>query len=150
MSLDDVMEDGEGGGGGGRGGGGGGAPMEVSSETTELANLQEAIRLCEECSKMASQPEGAVSAVEAAAERLSFLLRQYCERPRLLEPHLPQLLSPLVATVTAQPFACPPTRAALLYMYHVLRVRGYKHAIVHLPHEVWTLNVPEIYCRITL
>lgn len=112
------------------------APSEVSCEVSELRELQEAIKLCSECIETAMKEAEGGTPVEAAAERLSFLLRHYCERPRLLEPHMQALLSPLLTAVSAKPYACPPTRAALLYMYHVLRVRRYKQAIVHLPHEV--------------
>lgn len=73
---------------------------------------------------------------ETFGERLS----RYQEQPHLLDPHLDQLLVPLLAYVRQSAAMPALAHAAFKYMYQLSKVRTYKVLVKSLPHEIVDLD----------
>ena len=68
-------------------------------------------------------------------ERYSKILNYYQAQPHLIDSHLSQLLELLVNhTLNQENDAL--TNAASVFAVHLVKVRGYKIVVRHLPHEV--------------
>lgn len=82
-----------------------------------------------------------VSSIERAYERYVFILDKYHEQPHLLDPHLDNLLEKLCAIVKDNANPDDLKDLAFKYMYIIVKVRGYKIVVRHLPHEVRTFTL---------
>ncbi|CAH2071317.1 unnamed protein product, partial [Iphiclides podalirius] len=74
--------------------------------------------------------------LEVDYERLYTILKQYYEQPHLLDPHLDKLLAKFLALIKDKDSPIGLKHATFNYMYQIIRVRGYKVVVRHLPHEV--------------
>lgn len=77
-----------------------------------------------------------LSVVERAYERYVYILDQYHEQPHLLDAHLDTLLERLCSIARNNNNPNELRNLAFKYMYVVIKVRGYKIVVRHLPHEV--------------
>ncbi|KAH9638460.1 hypothetical protein HF086_016785 [Spodoptera exigua] len=75
-------------------------------------------------------------ALEVEYDRLYAILKQYYEQPHLLDPHLDKMLSKFLSLIKDKDSPFELKHATFNYMYQIIRVRGYKIVIRHLPHEV--------------
>ncbi|XP_068630988.1 tubulin-specific chaperone D [Battus philenor] len=74
--------------------------------------------------------------LESEYDKLYGILKQYYEQPHLLDPHLDKMLSKFLALIKNKDSPCALKHATFNYMYQIIRVRGYKVVVRHLPHEV--------------
>ncbi|XP_013165027.1 PREDICTED: tubulin-specific chaperone D [Papilio xuthus] len=74
--------------------------------------------------------------LEVDYDRLYSILKQYYEQPHLLDPHLDKILSKFIALIKDKESPTGLKHATFNYMYQIIRVRGYKVVVRHLPHEV--------------
>ncbi|XP_063893170.1 tubulin-specific chaperone D [Helicoverpa armigera] len=75
-------------------------------------------------------------ALEVEYDKLYGILKQYYEQPHLLDPHLDKMLSKFLSLIKDKDSPVELKHATFNYMYQIIRVRGYKIVIRHLPHEV--------------
>ncbi|XP_063824172.1 tubulin-specific chaperone D [Ostrinia nubilalis] len=75
-------------------------------------------------------------AVEVEYDKLYTILKQYYEQPHLLDPHLDKILGKFLELIKDKDSPFELKHATFNYMYQIIRVRGYKVVIRHLPHEV--------------
>ncbi|KAJ8733225.1 hypothetical protein PYW08_001523 [Mythimna loreyi] len=75
-------------------------------------------------------------ALEVEYDKLYAILKQYYEQPHLLDPHLDKMLSKFLSLIKDKDSPFELKHATFNYMYQIIRVRGYKIVIRHLPHEV--------------
>lgn len=75
-------------------------------------------------------------ALEVEYEKLYTILKQYYEQPHLLDPHLDKILGKFLALIKDKDTPLALKHATFDYMYQIIRVRGYKIVVRHLPHEV--------------
>ncbi|CAG4992849.1 unnamed protein product [Parnassius apollo] len=73
---------------------------------------------------------------EVEYDRLYNILKQYYEQPHLLDPYLDKILAKFLALIKDKESPCELKHATFNYMYQIIRVRGYKVVVRHLPHEV--------------
>ncbi|KAI5644463.1 tubulin-specific chaperone D [Phthorimaea operculella] len=73
---------------------------------------------------------------EVEYDKLYSILKQYYEQPHLLDPHLDKMLGKFLELIKDKESPTELKHAAFNYMYQIIRVRGYKIVIRHLPHEV--------------
>ncbi|PNF44134.1 Tubulin-specific chaperone D [Cryptotermes secundus] len=73
---------------------------------------------------------------EWAYQRFSCILNRYQEQPHLLDPHLDSILNKLISIVRNGESSIELKHATFKYLYIIMKVRGYKTAMTHLPHEV--------------
>ncbi|CAB3237102.1 unnamed protein product [Arctia plantaginis] len=74
--------------------------------------------------------------LELEYDKLYAILKQYYEQPHLLDPHLDKILSKFLSLIRDKDSPVELKHATFNYMYQVIRVRGYKVVVRHLPHEV--------------
>ncbi|XP_013138702.1 PREDICTED: tubulin-specific chaperone D [Papilio polytes] len=74
--------------------------------------------------------------LEVDYDRLYSILKQYYEQPHLLDPHLDKILAKFIALIKDKESPSGLKHATFNYMYQIIRVRGYKVVVRHLPHEV--------------
>ncbi|KAG6450914.1 hypothetical protein O3G_MSEX006834 [Manduca sexta] len=74
--------------------------------------------------------------VEAEYDKLYGILKQYYEQPHLLDPHLDKILAKFLGLIKDKESSFELKHATFNYMYQIIRVRGYKVVVRHLPHEV--------------
>lgn len=79
-------------------------------------------------------------AFEVEYEKLYNILKQYYEQPHLLDPHLETILGKFLSLIKDKESSFELKHAVFNYMYQIIRVRGYKVVVRHLPHEV-TINL---------
>lgn len=77
------------------------------------------------------------SVVERAYERFLDILKQYQEQPHLLDSHIEEILSSMISIIRSQDNSLKLKHEIFKYMYVVIKVRGYKVVVRHLPHEVF-------------
>lgn len=77
-----------------------------------------------------------LSVVEKTYERYLFILDQYHEQPHLLDAHIDKLLDKLCTIARNVEYPDALRNLAFQYMYVIIKVRGYKIIVRHLPHEV--------------
>ncbi|CAH0407276.1 unnamed protein product [Chilo suppressalis] len=73
---------------------------------------------------------------EVEYDKLYNILKQYYEQPHLLDPHLEKILAKFLSLIKDKDSPFELKHATFNYMYQIIRVRGYKIVIRHLPHEV--------------
>ncbi|KAK4882052.1 hypothetical protein RN001_005371 [Aquatica leii] len=76
------------------------------------------------------------SVTEKAYERFVLILGQYQEQPHLLDSHLDLLLDKFILIVRDPTNAIEVKHETFKYMFVLIKVRGYKVVVRHLPHEV--------------
>ncbi|XP_073943148.1 tubulin folding cofactor D [Choristoneura fumiferana] len=76
------------------------------------------------------------SSLEAEYDKLYGILKQYYEQPHLLDPHLDKILAKFLSLIKDKESPLELKHATFNYMYQIIRVRGYKVVVRHLPHEV--------------
>ncbi|CAH2247306.1 jg15470 [Pararge aegeria aegeria] len=76
---------------------------------------------------------------EVEYEKLYTILKQYYEQPHLLDPHLEKMLAKVMSIINDKSTPFELKHATFNYMYQIIRVRGYKVVVRHLPHEVTDL-----------
>lgn len=76
------------------------------------------------------------SVIEKTYERFRYILSQYQEQPHLLDPHVDELLQCLVGVIKAPDSSDRLKHEIFKYMCVLIKVRGYKVIVRHLPHEV--------------
>lgn len=74
--------------------------------------------------------------LEKAYERFFYVLSQYQEQPHLLDSHLDELLLRLITLIRSPESSLELKHETFKYMYVIIKVRGYKIVVRHLPHEV--------------
>lgn len=77
-----------------------------------------------------------LSVIEKAYERYLYILDQYHEQPHLLDAHIDSILYKLCSIVRNLENHEDLRNLAFKYMYVIIKVRGYKIVVRHLPHEV--------------
>ncbi|KAJ0178796.1 hypothetical protein K1T71_005571 [Dendrolimus kikuchii] len=77
--------------------------------------------------------------LEAEYDKLYAILKQYYEQPHLLDPHLDKILAKFLDLIKDKQSPTDLKHATFNYMYQIIRVRGYKIVVRHLPHEVTDL-----------
>lgn len=75
-------------------------------------------------------------AVEVSSEKFIFILDQYQEQPHLLDSNLDSLLNNLIDIIRNRENAEGLKHVAFRYIKHIMKVRGFKTVVRHLPHEV--------------
>ncbi|XP_045447141.1 tubulin-specific chaperone D [Melitaea cinxia] len=75
-------------------------------------------------------------AFEVEYDKLYTILKQYYEQPHLLDPHLDKMLAKFMTIIKDKESPFELKHATFNYMYQIIRVRGYKVVVRHLPHEV--------------
>jgi hypothetical protein len=73
---------------------------------------------------------------EWAYQRFTYILNLYQEQPHLLDPHLDSILNKLIGIVRNGESSIELKHATFKYLYIIIKVRGYKIVVRHLPHEV--------------
>jgi tubulin-specific chaperone D len=76
------------------------------------------------------------SSLEVEYDKLYTILKQYYEQPHLLDPHLDKILTKFLDLIKDKNSPFELKHATFNYMYQIIRVRGYKVVVRHLPHEV--------------
>lgn len=107
-----------------------------------FAEVEDVMGMIENVKNVVKTPE-----YECQYEKFSNILKQYYEQPHLLDPHLDRILGRFLSIVKDKDSPTDLKHAMFDYMYQIIRVRGYKVVVRHLPHEVSVL--PRIYCRVT-
>lgn len=102
-----------------------GCALEMFSEHEEVVDMIENLRTV----------YSSETSAEKAYERFTFILNKYQEQPHLLDSHLDSILSKLISIVRTGE-SVELSHAAFKYIYMITKVRGYKVAVKHLPHEV--------------
>lgn len=74
--------------------------------------------------------------LEVEYDKLYGILKQYYEQPHLLDPHLDKMLTKFLSLIKDKETPFELKHATFNYMYQIIRVRGYKVVVRHLPHEV--------------
>ncbi|GJQ72923.1 hypothetical protein Trydic_g1566 [Trypoxylus dichotomus] len=76
------------------------------------------------------------SVIERAYERFLDILKQYQEQPHLLDSHIEEILNTMITIIRSKEASLKLKHEIFKYMYVVIKVRGYKVIVRHLPHEV--------------
>jgi hypothetical protein len=103
-----------------------GCALEMFSEHEEVVTMIENLRTVYLSEVLA----------ERAYERFVCILDRYQEQPHLLDPHLDTVLNKLISIVRNEESSIELKHATFKYLYIVMKVRGYKVVVTHLPHEV--------------
>jgi hypothetical protein len=103
-----------------------GCALEMFSEHEEVIDMIENLRTI----------YSSEVSVERAYERFVYILNQYQEQPHLLDPHLDNILDKLICIVRCGDSPTELKHATFNHLYIIMKVRGYKVVIRHLPHEV--------------
>ncbi|XP_021918529.1 tubulin-specific chaperone D [Zootermopsis nevadensis] len=103
-----------------------GCALEMFSELQEVINMIENLRTI----------YSSEISVERAYERFTYIMNQYQEQPHLLDPHLDNILDKLICIVRCRDASIELKHATFKYLYVIMKVRGYKVVVRHLPHEV--------------
>ncbi|XP_046963089.1 tubulin-specific chaperone D [Vanessa cardui] len=83
--------------------------------------------------------------LEVEYDKLYTILKQYYEQPHLLDPHLEKILAKFMTIIKDKDSVFELKHATFNYMYQIIRVRGYKVVVRHLPHEVSDLLTVLMY-----
>ncbi|XP_048478977.1 tubulin-specific chaperone D [Plutella xylostella] len=96
-----------------------------------FAEVDEVLDMIDNLKNIYDKPE-----VELQYDKLYNILKQYYEQPHLLDPHLEKILSKFLVLIKEADSPMKLKDAVFNYMYQIVRVRGYKVVVRHLPHEV--------------
>lgn len=77
---------------------------------------------------------------EKSYEIYSTVITRYQEQPHLLDPHLGELISRLLAIIRSNDCPEPLFHIAFKYLYQLSKVRTYKVLVKMLPHEISDLD----------
>lgn len=128
-----------------------GCELSFFLEEDKAEALSLVARLCD------ASENASADAKAAAVQRLGALLGKYQEQATLLDPHLEQLVGPAMRALRDRLRACEQLRDPALaasrriqlpaalplcaYVRQLCRVRGYKHIVHRMPHEVQDLEL---------
>lgn len=104
-----------------------GCALEMFSEVNEVLEMIENIKTI-----VHSQQH----LTEKAHEKFIFILGQYQEQPHLLDSHIDILLNNFISLIRVPSNSMEMKHVAFKYMCILIKVRGYKVIVRHLPHEV--------------
>lgn len=107
-----------------------GCALEYFSEVEEVLNMIDNVK----------NVYNNTRALETEYEKLYNILKQYYEQPHLLDPHLEKILAKFMTLIKDKESPFEVKHAVFNYMYQIIRVRGYKVVVRHLPHEVSIFN----------
>ncbi|XP_068082742.1 tubulin-specific chaperone D [Anabrus simplex] len=107
-----------------------GCALELFSEVEEIMSMIDNIKSVYSSANLA----------EPAYERFLYILSLYQEQPHLLDPHLERMLDSLVAVVRCPESPMELKHETFKYLHVIMKVRGYKVVVRHLPHEVADLE----------
>lgn len=79
-------------------------------------------------------------AIECAYEKFRCVLTLYQEQPHLLDPHLDTILERIILIIRNKDEPIELKHEAFKYLHVIVKVRGYKVVVRHLPHEVSDLE----------
>ncbi|CAG9134138.1 unnamed protein product [Plutella xylostella] len=96
-----------------------------------FAEVDEVLDMIDNLKNIYDKPE-----IELQYDKLYNILKQYYEQPHLLDPHLEKILSKFLVLIKEADSPMQLKDAVFNYMYQIVRVRGYKVVVRHLPHEV--------------
>lgn len=77
-----------------------------------------------------------LSVIEKSYERYLYILDQYHEQPHLLDSQIDKLIEKLCEISRNNENPDDLRHLAFKYLYVIIKVRGYKIIVRHLPHEV--------------
>ncbi|KAK6617706.1 hypothetical protein RUM44_005294 [Polyplax serrata] len=101
-----------------------------------FAEYEEVLELIEKLKEIHDDEK----AVEVNAERFVFVLDQYQEQPHLLDRNLDVMLGKIIEIVRVKENPESLKSIAFQYIKHIMKVRGFKTVVRHLPHEVADLE----------
>lgn len=104
-----------------------GCALELFSEVEEVLSIIDNLK---------NVYNAQLSIVERSYERYLYILDQYHEQPHLLDASIDRVLERLINIVRNTDNPNELKHEAFKYMYVVIKVRGYKIVVRHLPHEV--------------
>lgn len=111
-------------------------------ENTEFVGLGCALELFSELDEVLGMIDQLKSiyttkkATECAYEKFRCVLTLYQEQPHLLDPHLETILGRIISIVRNKDEPIELKHEAFKYLHVIVKVRGYKVVVRHLPHEV--------------
>lgn len=76
---------------------------------------------------------------ESSYDKFRYIMNTYQEQPHLLDSHLDSLLQQIFQIVRNKDHPVELKHKAFKYLYSIIKVRGFKIVVNHLPHEVCTL-----------
>lgn len=103
-----------------------GCALEMFSEYAEVHDLIENLKSIYDSQQ----------AVEISSEKFILILDQYQEQPHLLDSNLDSMLNNLIDIIRNKENAEELKHVAFRYIKHIMKVRGFKTVVRHLPHEV--------------
>lgn len=103
-----------------------GCALELFSELDEVLGMIDELRSIYTTKK----------ATECAYEKFRCVLTLYQEQPHLLDPHLDTILERIILIVRNKDEPIELKHEAFKYLHVIVKVRGYKVVVRHLPHEV--------------
>ena len=90
----------------------------------------------EECVKSLVQCCNDKTQFEIQKEKYARILDEYQAQPHLIDPYLSSMLEQLLDLILNAENNADLTNAAAAFAAHLVKVRGYKVVVRHLPHEV--------------
>ncbi|KAK5650202.1 hypothetical protein RI129_001231 [Pyrocoelia pectoralis] len=108
-------------------------PFGLGCALEYFAEVDEVLKMIENLKSVVHDQQ---SVYERAYERYSFILGQYQEQPHLLDTHIEQLLDKFIMFIRDPSFSNEVKHVTFKYMFVLIKVRGYKIIVRHLPHEV--------------
>lgn len=116
-------------------------PLDVSDDDRPSNTLELFTELTEVLALIVALPQTIqAGSFEKSYETFSERLSRYQEQPHLLDPHLDQLLVPLLAYVRKSAALPALAHASFKYMYQLSKVRTYKVLVKSLPHDITDLD----------
>lgn len=89
--------------------------------------------------KQLREPDLPFRNVEKNREQFKYILTQYQDQPHLLDPHLENILDPMLEIVKNENIADSVKHNVFKYLYILMSVKTYKKIVTYLPHEVMDL-----------
>lgn len=86
--------------------------------------------------KQLREPDLPFRNVEKNREQFKYILTQYQDQPHLLDPHLENILDPMLEIVKNENIADSVKHNVFKYLYILMSVKTYKKIVTYLPHEV--------------
>lgn len=103
----------------------------LSCALEHFSEAEEVMKMIDNLKNIYNTPE-----MEHQYEKLYSILKLYYEQPHLLDPHLDKILGKFLSLIKDKESPVELKHATFNYMYQIVRVRGYKIVVRHLPHEV--------------
>ncbi|XP_051165406.1 tubulin-specific chaperone D [Leptopilina boulardi] len=89
--------------------------------------------------KQLREPDLPFRTVEKNMEQFKYILTQYQDQHHLLDPHLENILDPMLEIVKNENIADSVKHNVFKYLYILMSVKTYKKTVTYLPHEVMDL-----------